>query len=34
MGAYSRSRWRQLAFGGVAEHMLFKANLPVLLLHR
>jgi nucleotide-binding universal stress UspA family protein len=34
MGAYSRSRWRQLAFGGVTEHMLFKADLPVLLLHR
>jgi nucleotide-binding universal stress UspA family protein len=34
MGAYSRSRWRQLAFGGVTEHMLFRADLPVLLLHR
>jgi nucleotide-binding universal stress UspA family protein len=34
MGAYSRSRWRQLVFGGVTEHMLFEADLPMLLLHR
>lgn len=34
MGAYSRSRLRQLIFGGVTEHMLFKTNLPVLMLHR
>jgi nucleotide-binding universal stress UspA family protein len=34
MGAYSRSRWRQLVFGGVTEHMLFKTDLPVLMLHR
>jgi nucleotide-binding universal stress UspA family protein len=34
MGAYSRSRFRQLVFGGVTEHMLFKTNLPVLMLHR
>jgi nucleotide-binding universal stress UspA family protein len=33
MGAYSRSRWRQVVFGGVTEHMLFKSELPVLLLH-
>jgi hypothetical protein len=34
MGAYSRSRLRQLLFGGVTEHMLFKTELPVLMLHR
>jgi nucleotide-binding universal stress UspA family protein len=34
MGAYSRSRFQQLVFGGVTEHMLFKTNLPVLMLHR
>jgi nucleotide-binding universal stress UspA family protein len=34
MGAYSRSRFQQLVFGGVTEHMLFKTDLPVLMLHR
>jgi nucleotide-binding universal stress UspA family protein len=34
MGAYSRSRLRQLVFGGVTEHMLFKTDLPVLMVHR
>lgn len=34
MGAYSRNRLRQLVFGGVTEHMLFKTDFPVLLLHR
>ncbi len=34
MGAYSRNRFRQLVFGGVTEHMLFKTELPVLMLHR
>jgi nucleotide-binding universal stress UspA family protein len=34
MGAYSRNRYRQLVFGGVTEHMLFKTDLPVLMLHR
>jgi nucleotide-binding universal stress UspA family protein len=34
MGAYSRNRLRQLVFGGVTEHMLFKTDLPVLMLHR
>jgi nucleotide-binding universal stress UspA family protein len=34
MGAYSRSRLREILFGGVTEHMLFAANLPVFLLHR
>jgi nucleotide-binding universal stress UspA family protein len=34
MGAYSRTRLREILFGGVTEHMLFSANLPVFLLHR
>jgi nucleotide-binding universal stress UspA family protein len=34
MGAYSRSRFSQLVFGGVTEHMLFRTDLPVLMLHR
>ncbi|HJR71048.1 MAG TPA: universal stress protein [Gammaproteobacteria bacterium] len=34
MGAYSRHRLRQLIFGGVTEHMLFNADMPVLMLHR
>lgn len=34
MGAYSTSRFRQQIFGGVTEHMLHKASIPVLLLHR
>jgi nucleotide-binding universal stress UspA family protein len=34
MGAYSRNRLREMLFGGVTEHMLFTANLPVFLLHR
>jgi nucleotide-binding universal stress UspA family protein len=34
MGAYSRNRYRQLVFGGVTQHMLFKTDLPVLMLHR
>jgi nucleotide-binding universal stress UspA family protein len=34
MGAYSRHRLRQLVFGGVTEHMLFKTDIPVLMLHR
>jgi nucleotide-binding universal stress UspA family protein len=34
MGAYSRSRFRQLVFGGVTEHMLFSTDLPVLMLHQ
>lgn len=33
MGAYSRSRLRQVIFGGVTEHMLYKADIPVLMLH-
>lgn len=34
MGAYTSSRFRQLVFGSVTEHMLFKADLPVLMLHQ
>ena len=34
MGAYSRSRLREILFGGVTEHMLFETNLPVFMLHR
>lgn len=33
MGAYSRSRFRQRLLGGVTEHMLHKASIPVLLKH-
>jgi nucleotide-binding universal stress UspA family protein len=33
MGAYSRSRLRQVIFGGITEHMLFKADIPVLMMH-
>lgn len=33
MGAYSRSRLRQRIFGGVTDHMLNRANIPVLMLH-
>ena len=33
MGGYSRSRLRQLVFGGVTEHMLQKARIPVFMLH-
>jgi nucleotide-binding universal stress UspA family protein len=34
MGAYSRSRLREILFGGVTEHMLFATNVPVFMLHR
>lgn len=33
MGAYSRSRLSQRIFGGVTEHMLYEADIPVLMLH-
>lgn len=35
MGAYSRSRLRELVFGGVTEHMLFRTEIPIptLMLH-
>ena len=31
IGAYSHSRMRQMVFGGVTEHMLDHADLPVLM---
>ncbi|WP_223789285.1 universal stress protein [Marinicella meishanensis] len=34
MGAYSRSRLRQQIFGGVTQHMLDEADIPVFMLHR
>ena len=34
MGAYSRHRLREIVFGGVTETMLFKTDIPVLMLHR
>lgn len=33
MGGYSRSRLRQKIFGGVTQHMLHDANIPVFMLH-
>ena len=33
MGAYSRSRMREVVFGGVSQHLLFETNVPVLALH-
>ncbi len=33
MGAYSRSRMRQLIFGGVTDYMLRRASIPILMLH-
>jgi nucleotide-binding universal stress UspA family protein len=33
MGAYSRSRMREVVFGGVTQHLLFETNVPVLALH-
>ncbi len=33
MGAYSRSRVRELVFGGVTQHMLFRTARPVFTLH-
>jgi nucleotide-binding universal stress UspA family protein len=33
MGAYSHSRVREMIFGGVTEHALSSARLPVLLIH-
>jgi nucleotide-binding universal stress UspA family protein len=34
MGAYGRSRLREILFGDVTEHILFATNLPVFMLHR
>jgi nucleotide-binding universal stress UspA family protein len=33
MGAYGHWRWREWAFGGVTEHVLRNATLPVLMAH-
>ena len=33
MGAYSHWRWRERVFGGVTEHVLHKARMPVLMAH-
>ena len=33
MGAYSRSRFRELVFGGMTQHMLWKARIPVIMQH-
>ncbi len=32
-GAYSRSRWRQIVFGGTSEFLIYEAKLPVLTVH-
>ena len=34
MGCYSRHRMRERVFGGVSEHMLYKAKFPILTIHR
>jgi nucleotide-binding universal stress UspA family protein len=33
MGAYSHARWRERFFGGVTEHILHHAHIPVLMAH-
>jgi nucleotide-binding universal stress UspA family protein len=33
MGAYGHWRWREWAFGGVTEHVLRNATVPVLMVH-
>ena len=33
MGAYSHARWRERIFGGVTEHVLHHAEVPVLMAH-
>jgi nucleotide-binding universal stress UspA family protein len=33
IGAYSHSRMRQVVFGGVTEHVLDHAELPILMTH-
>jgi nucleotide-binding universal stress UspA family protein len=33
MGAYSRSRFSQMIFGGVTDYMLNRASIPVLMRH-
>lgn len=32
-GAYSRSRWRERAFGGTTDYLIRKARIPVFMLH-
>lgn len=34
MGGYSRSRFRQLLFGGLTEYMLNEAQIPVFIMHK
>ena len=33
MGAYDRSRLRELVFGGMTERMLWHSNIPVIMQH-
>jgi nucleotide-binding universal stress UspA family protein len=33
MGAYGHSQFREMILGGVTEHMLQKADIPLLLSH-
>ncbi len=33
MGAYSHARWRERVFGGVTEHALHHAHVPILMAH-
>jgi nucleotide-binding universal stress UspA family protein len=33
MGAYSRTRFREMVFGGMTEHMLTKVRIPVVMQH-
>lgn len=33
MGAYSHARWRERIFGGVTEHVLHHAEVPILMAH-
>jgi nucleotide-binding universal stress UspA family protein len=33
MGAYSRNRFSEMVFGGVTEFMLYRASIPVIMLH-
>lgn len=33
MGAYSRSRFREIVFGGMTEYMLWRAKVPVVIQH-
>ena len=33
MGAYSRSRFREVVFGGMTEFMLWRARIPVIIQH-